>query len=334
MLVQAYSAKSASAKLEPTEFESGPIGANELDIFVTHCGICHSDVHLVDNDWGITEFPIVPGHEIIGKVVAAGAGVKGFKPGTRVGVGWQANSCGHCEWCAGNEENLCATSQATCNGRPGGFSTRIRVNSRFAFEIPTRLDSAEAAPLMCAGITMFTPLRDYEVRKGTRVGIVGLGGLGHLGVQFAKAMGAEVTVFSTHSSKEPEARRFGAARLVDITSEAALEGAVASQDLILATASADLPWNSLINALRPHGTLVLLGVPPKDFSTAVFPLIAGFKEIVGSNTGSCERIEEMLKFAAKHNVRAQIETFPIDAVNDAMDRVRKGEVRYRAVLTT
>lgn len=332
MLVRAYAAASASASLEPTQYEAGAPGANDVDVEITHCGICHSDLHLINNDWGITVYPIIPGHEAVGVVRSVGSGVKSIAVGDRVGIGWQADSCGTCEWCASEGENLCAQSQPTCVGRPGGFADGIRVNSRFVFPIPKKIDSADAGPLMCGGATVFTPLREQGVKKGSRVGIVGLGGLGHLAVQFAAAMGADVTVFSTHSGKKAEALRFGAKSFVDMSSEDELQGTQGSQDVILTTASADLPWAVLVNALRPRGSLVLLGVPPGNFSAPVFPLIAGSRKIVGSNTGSPAQIREMLDFAAKHGVRPQIEKLPMADVNHALARLTAGDVRYRVVL--
>ncbi len=332
MQIHAYAAPSKSAPLTPYTYDVGEIGSHEVEIDITHCGICHSDLHLLNNDWGISSYPFVPGHEVIGTVASAGGAVRNVTIGARVGIGWQAGSCKECEWCEGKFENICSTAQPTCVGRPGGFANKIRVDSRFAFSVPDGLDSAEAAPLMCAGATMFTPLRDHDVTKGSRVGIVGLGGLGHIGVQFAHAMGALVTVFSSSPAKEKEARAFGANEFVNMRNSVDFDAAAGSQDLILSTASADLPWIGLMNALRPKGTLVLLGVPEGEFHVPVFPIIAAFKNVAGSNTGGTARIAEMLEFSAKHKIRPKIEKYPMPKVNDALERLGRGEVRYRVVL--
>jgi uncharacterized zinc-type alcohol dehydrogenase-like protein len=332
MQVKSHAALSKGANLSPHNFDLGPIGANEVEVTVTHCGICHTDVHLIDNDWGISSYPLVPGHEIIGTVSALGKSAKDLKVGQRVGIGWQAGSCMECEWCKAGEENLCAKSQPTCVGHAGGFADKVRADARFAFPIPKALSSAEAAPLLCAGATVFSPLIDYKVRRGTKLGVVGIGGLGHLALQFGRALGCDVTAFSTSKSKADEARGFGANHFVALNDEAEMQAVAGSLDLILATASADLPWDALIGTLRPRGTLCLLGIPQNKVDVMAFPLIAGLKKVVGANTGSRKAIEKMLAFAAKHRVVPTIERHPMSQVNAAIQTVRDKSVRFRAVL--
>jgi uncharacterized zinc-type alcohol dehydrogenase-like protein len=332
MQVKSHAALSKGAKLSPHSFDLGPIGANEVEVTVTHCGICHTDVHLIDNDWGISSYPLVPGHEIIGTVSALGKSAKDLKVGQRVGIGWQAGSCMECEWCKAGEENLCAKSQPTCVGHAGGFADKVRADARFAFPIPKALSSAEAAPLLCAGATVFSPLIDHKVRRGTKLGVVGIGGLGHLALQFGRALGCDVTAFSTSRSKAEEARGFGANHFVALNDEAEMQAVAGSLDLILATASADLPWDALIGTLRPRGTLCLLGIPQNKVDVMAFPLIAGLKKVVGANTGSRKAIEKMLAFAAKHRVVPTIERHPMSQVNAAIQTVRDKSVRFRAVL--
>lgn len=332
MPINAYAAPSKGAPLKPHSFEAGPLGDEEIEVAVTHCGICHSDVHLIDNDWGISSYPLIPGHEVVGTVKALGKAAKDLKVGQRVGIGWQSGSCMQCEWCRGGDENLCAKSQPTCVGHPGGFADRIRTDARFAFPIPKEISSAEAGPLLCAGVTVFTPLVDYKARRGTKLGVAGVGGLGHLAIQFGRALGCDVTVFSTSKSKADEAKAFGANRFVDINDPKSMTAVANSLDLLLTTASADLPWDALVGTLRPKGVMCLLGIPPNQVSMAAFPLVGGHRKIAGSNTGSRKTIEKMLAFAAKHRIVPTIQRYPMARVNDALQTLRDKSVRFRAVL--
>ncbi len=334
MPVNAYAANKKGARLEPHAYDPGTLGDNDVEVDVTHCGICHSDVHLIDDDWGLSSYPLVPGHEIVGTVAARGSSVKNLKIGQRVGIGWLAGTCMNCEWCKEGSENLCSMWQPTAVGRPGGFADKVRADSRWTFAIPEDLPSAEAAPLLCAGITVFTPLVEYGAGKGKKVGVVSVGGLGHLAVQFARAMGAEVTAFSTSKSKRDEARKFGAQQFVELGDPDSVAGAANSQDLILTTASADLPWDALVGALRPKGVLCVLGIPQNQISVAAFPLLAGHKKVVGSNTGNRKMMEKMLNFAAQHRIFPTIQRYPMAKVNDAISTLRDQTVRYRAVLET
>lgn len=326
-----YAASAAGKPLEPYSFEPRPLGPGDVEIAISHCGVCHSDLHLVNDDWRMSRYPLVPGHEVIGTVVEAGAAA-GLKPGQRVGVGWQAGSCGQCEWCSRAEENFCASGQPTCLPGPGGFADRIRVSARFALPIPEGLPSREAAPLLCGGITVYSPLREYGVGAHSRVGVIGIGGLGHFALQFARALGAEVTAFSSSPDKEAEARALGAHHFVPTREAGALRKLQGSQDLIISTVHADLPWLDYVGALRPRGTLCFVGVPGNPVSLPMFPLISGNKRIAGSNTGSTQGLKEMLQVAARQRVHARAEPFPLKDVNTALERVARNQVRYRAVL--
>jgi alcohol/geraniol dehydrogenase (NADP+) len=323
----------AGAHLLAYKYDPGELKAHEVEIKISHCGVCHSDVHLIDNDWGISKYPFIPGHEIVGTVVAVGSDVTDRTMGERVGVGWQADSCGICEWCRQGEENLCAKAQPTCVGRNGGFADRVRVNSRFAVPVPTVLESENAAPLMCAGITVYSPLRNYDVRPSSRVGVIGIGGLGHLGIQFAKAFGAEVTAFSTSKDKEAEAKSLGAHNFVNTRDTGALKKVAGSFDLLLSTVSADQEWQAYVNALRPKGMLCLVGASPAPVQVQGASLITHQKAVSGSNTGSPHDLAEMLNVAARHGVKAITERFAMAKANDAVTKVKKNQVRYRAVLT-
>jgi uncharacterized zinc-type alcohol dehydrogenase-like protein len=331
--IHGLAAHAAGAHLLPFKYNPGVLDRHGVEVQISHCGVCHSDLHLIDNDWGVSKYPFIPGHEIIGTVTAAGSGVRNLKPGDRVGIGWQSDSCGICEWCRQGQEHLCAQSEPTCVGRHGGYADSVRVNSRFAIPIPTALASENAAPLLCAGITVYNPLRNHHVRPSSRVGVVGIGGLGHLGLQFARAFGAEVTAFSTSADKQAEALELGAHKFINTRDTGALKKVAGSFDLILSTVSADQDWQGLINALRPNGTLCIVGAPPSPLTISAFPLLSGQKALSGSNTGSPHDLSEMFDVAARHNIRAVTETFPMKDANEAIARVKKNQVRYRAVLS-
>ncbi len=323
----------AGAHLLPYKYEAGELADEEVEVKISHCGVCHSDVHLIDNDWGLSKYPFIPGHEIVGTITAVGGRVKGRKVGERVGIGWQADSCGICEWCRQGEEHLCAQAQPTCVGRNGGYADAIRVNWRFVIKVPEVLESENVAPLLCGGITVYSPLRNLGVRPYSRVGVIGIGGLGHMGLQFARAFGAEVTAFSTSKDKESEARSLGAHHFVNTRETNAIKKLAGSFDVLLSTVNADQDWGGYINALRPKGTLCLVGVPPSPVALQAFALVGGQKAICGSPTGSPHDLEQMLDVAARHSVKAVTERFPMAKANEAVAKVKKNQVRYRAVLT-
>jgi len=330
--IHGLAAHAAGAEVLPFKYDPGTLRAQEVEIAISHCGICHSDLHLISNDWGMSQYPFIPGHEIIGNVSAVGVGVKNLEVGQRVGVGWQSNSCGLCEWCTRGMENLCAKMEATCVHRHGGFASAVRVNARFAIPIPDALSSEGAAPLLCGGITVYNPLRTHGVNPSSRVGIVGIGGLGHLALQFARVFGAEVTAFSTSEAKEKEALELGAHYFVNTRESKMMREVAGKFDFILTTINADQDWNAYIQALRPTGTLCFVGVPPSPISVQAFPIIAGIRTITGSPIGSPHLLREMVDVAARHGVRAQTEDFPMAKANEAIEKVKKNKVRYRAVL--
>lgn len=325
-------AHAAGAQLLNYKYDPGPITPYDVAVKISHCGVCHSDVHLVDNDWGVSKYPFIPGHEIVGTIVELGSAVRGRRIGDRVGIGWQSDSCGICEWCRRGEENLCAQAQPTCIGRNGGYADYIRVNSRFALPVPESLESENVAPLLCAGITVYSPLRNYMARPSSRVGVIGIGGLGHLGLQFARAFGCEVTAFSTSKEKEAEALSFGAHHFVNTRDTGALKRVSGSFDLILSTVFAGQDFQAFVNALRPRGTLVMLAAGENAFQLQGPSLISSAKAVAGSNTGSPGDLREMLDVAARHNIKAMTERFAMKDVNTAITRVKKNQVRYRAVL--
>lgn len=331
MTIHAHAAHEARGALRPFTYEPAPLGAHDVEIAISHCGICHSDVHLVDGDWGMGSYPMVPGHEIVGTVAAVGPEALPLKAGDRVGVGWQRGACLACETCLGGDENLCARNQATCVGHFGGFADRIRVDGRFAFAIPDSLASDAAAPLLCGGATVYSPLRRWA-KPSMRVGVVGIGGLGHLALQFAHAMGCEVTAISTTPDKELEARSFGAHRFVATRERKALRSIASSLDFILSTVFATPDWDGLLGALRPNGVLCLVGATSEPLAIQAFALLGQQKTLAGSAIGGRPAIREMLAFAARHGIVAKTQLRPLAEADAALGDVRQGRARYRIVL--
>ncbi len=331
MTVRAFAAPAAKAALAPFSYEPAPLGDFDVELAISHCGICHSDLHLIDNDWASSSYPLVPGHEIVGTVTASGPS-SGHAVGARVGVGWQRSACLTCELCSAGHENLCATQQAICVGHFGGFADRIRTDGRFAFALPSSLDAAETAPLLCGGVTVFAPLRRYGVGRGSQVGVIGIGGLGHLGVKFARALGAEVTAFSSTPDKRDEALRLGAHQAASSTDARDLRKHFNRLDLLLCTVPARLDWISYLQILKPNGVLCLVGAPPGLLQIPAAQLLSGQRTISGSDIGSRNAIAEMLDFAALHKIGAQIELAPLAEAQSAVERVRKNSARYRMVL--
>ncbi len=332
MTIRGYAAKKPNGPLEPFQYDPKPLGRHEVEVKISHCGICHSDLHLIDNDWGITDFPLVPGHEIVGTITALGAEVNGLNKGQRVGVGWQRSACLHCEYCLRGFENLCSQLKDTCVANHGGFADAIRIDHRFAFPLPDGLDSVSAAPLLCGGVTVYSALVYYKVHPAMKVGVIGIGGLGHLALQFASKMGCEVTAFSSTPDKESEARGLGAHHFVFGDDSQTLEKVASTQDFILSTVSADLNWESYVDALRPGGRLCFVGVPKETIKIPAFSLIVGRNSISGSPIGSRTDIREMLDFAVRHDIKPCTETIPMSKVNEGIDRLRNNQVRYRVVL--
>jgi len=332
MSVKAFAAMNKGEELQNFNYEAKTLEPLEVEVKITHCGICHSDVHLIDDDWGFSVFPLVPGHEVVGIVSNVGNDVNRIKVGDRVGVGWQSGSCHECEWCDKGEENMCDKAQPTCVGRYGGFADSIITDSRFTFLIPDALESENAAPLLCGGITVYSPMKIFGLQAHHKVGVIGIGGLGHLAIQFASAMGCEVTAFSTSPEKESEAKQFGAHNFVVSTNETQMEKAVNSMDLIISTASASINWTQYVNILRKNGKISIVGASPGNLDVPAVMLLMGQKSIGGSGIGGNPLMREMLEFAARHNIKAKTEVMPMVNVNDAIQKVRDYKARYRMVL--
>ncbi|WP_076262566.1 NAD(P)-dependent alcohol dehydrogenase [Intrasporangium flavum] len=335
-------APSAGAPFEARTVEHRDLRDDDVLIDIKFAGICHSDIHQVREEWGGAIFPMVPGHEIAGVVSAVGDGVTRYKVGDRVGVGCMVDSCGECEYCKDGEEQFCAKGAVmTYNGRgyddeatKGGYAQQVVVSERFAVRIPEGIDLDVAAPLLCAGITTYNPLKRWGAGPGKKVAVVGLGGLGHMGVKFAAALGAEVTVLSRTLGKQEDARAFGASDHRATADEQTFEDLKGSFDLILNTVSANLPVDAYLSLLKPLGALVNVGAPSDPDTFAAFSLIGGSKVMAGSNIGGIAQTQEMLDFAAEHGIGASIETISADEVDAAYERVVAGDVRYRFVIDT
>jgi len=330
--IHAYATEKSGGPLQPFEYEPGPLHAEQVEIQVEHCGICHSDLSMLDNEWNRTVYPFVPGHEIVGTVAALGAQAKGLKIGQRVGVGWFTGSCMHCRSCIGGDQHLCASTEETIVGRHGGFADKVRTHWAWAFPLPDGLDAKAAGPLFCGGITVFNPILLAGVQPTDRVGVVGIGGLGHLAVKFLSAWGCEVTAFTSNAAKHAEALGLGAHHAVSSTDKAALKALRRSLDFIIVTVNVALDWNSYLAALKPKGRLHFVGAVMEPIPVTAFSLIGGQKTVGGSPTGSPSAIARMLEFSARHKIAPQVETFPMAQVNEAMAHLRAGKARYRVVL--
>lgn len=321
MGIHAYAARRARAALEPLEFEPPALGAHDLEIAVSHCGICHSDGHLVDDDWKLSAYPLVPGHEVVGRVTACGDEVSGLAPGDRVGVGWQRSACLACRHCLAGHENVCPEREATCVGHPGGFAERIRVDARFAFAIPEALAPAVAAPLLCGGATVYAPLRRHA-EPGSHVAVLGIGGLGHLALQFARALACEVTALSGTPDKEGEARALGAHHFVATREAGALKALAGRFDLLLSTVFVPLETTALLRALRPNGTLCVLGSQAEPLRVPAAALLVDQRRLTGSSIAPRHMIRELLELAARQGIAARVELRPLAEANAALQRVR------------
>lgn len=318
--------------LERITYEVSAPRTSEVIVDVEYCGICHSDLSMLDNDWGITQYPLVPGHEIIGKIAALGDGVHHLRIGDSVGIGWHCGYCNECACCNSGDQNLCATAQPTIVGHHGGFADRVKADAGAVVVIPEGLNLATAGPLMCAGITIFNPMIQFGVSSTDRVAVIGIGGLGHLAVKFLSAWGCEVTAFTSSEEKKIEALSFGAHHTLDSRDSEAIEQSANSFDYLISTVNVKLDWNQYINTLKPKGTMVFVGATLEPLDLGVMPLILGQRSIAGSTVGSPAVIQEMLQFANRHQISPLVEQFPMSEANSALNHVREGKPKYRVVL--
>jgi len=331
MPYKAWMAKAAKQTMVLETLDPGPLGAEEVHITVEHCGLCHSDLSVLNDEWGISQYPAILGHEVIGRVTAIGPNAKGLTVGQRVGVGWTSRSCMHCHQCMSGRHHLCPQVQFTIVGHRGGFATHIRAHWAWTIPLPEQLNFTESGPLLCGGITVFSPLAMFA-KPTDRVGIIGIGGLGNMAVKFAAAYGCDVTAFTSSERTFDDAKRFGANHVLVSNDSEAIKKLGGSLDLLISTVNVPLNWDALIGTLAPNGRLHVVGAVLEPIPVAAFSLIMGQRSVSGSPTGSPVGIGTMLDFAARHNIVPQTEHFPMSQINDAFARLASGKVRYRIVL--
>ncbi len=329
--VHAFAATDKNGLFEPFEYELGDLAPGQVDIEVDSCGICHSDLSMLENEWALTTYPFVPGHEASGRIAAIGDGVTHLAVGDRVGLGWHSGYCMTCDQCMTGNHNRCATAEATIVGRHGGFADRVRAFASSVVKLPEGLDPSKAGPLFCGGITVFNPFVKLGIKPTDSVAVLGIGGLGHLALQFANAWGCHVTAL-TSPGKEEEAISMGAHETLNSRDPDSIKSAVGQFDVILSTINVSQDWNAYLDALKPEGKLHILGAVLEPLNIGAMPLLFGQKSVSGSPVGSPATIGTMLDFAARHEIEPVTEHFPMDRVNDAMDLLRSGKARYRIVL--
>jgi uncharacterized zinc-type alcohol dehydrogenase-like protein len=329
--IVALAATEAKGKLQPFSYDPGPLGDEQVEIEVQYCGVCHSDLSMWKNELGISRYPLVPGHEAIGKVVDVGPHAKLVKVGQTVGLGWNSGSCLHCKPCLSGDHNLCESLEMTIVARHGAFANKVRCHWCWATPIPEGLDLAKAGPLLCGGITVFNPLVQFHIRPTDRVGVIGIGGLGHMALQFANKWGCHVTAFTTSDSKAEEAKKLGAHTILNTKSAEQVSKAAGSFNLILSTIAAPLDVEAYLGALAPKGRFHTVGGLP-EIKTRVSPLIFKQLEISGSPSGAPATVATMLDFAARHGIAPVTEEFPMSKANEALEHLEAGKARYRIVL--
>lgn len=331
-MIKAYAAFEKSGELKPFEYEPGPLAAHDVEIDVHYCGVCHSDLSMLDNEWGATQYPFVPGHEVAGLVAAVGSHVTHLKVGDRVGLGWHSGYCNACPTCMGGDHNLCDDRESTIIGRHGGFADKVRAQAASVVKIPDAIPLETAGPLFCGGITVFNPIVQLNIQPTARVGVIGIGGLGHLAVQFLNKWGCEVTAFTSSEAKRTEALELGAHKTLDSRDTTALKNAANYFDFIISTVNVSLDWNGYLKTLRPKGRLHLVGAVLEPLKINVMALMDAQRSISSSPVGSPAVIAQMLEFAARHNIQPLVEIFDMADANAAIKRLKEGSPRYRVVL--
>lgn len=327
-----WAATTSGGPLQRMAFDPGIMDGEDVEIAVEYCGVCHSDLAMIDSEWFPVSYPIVPGHEVVGTITAVGAQAKGRSVGQRVGLGWHSKSCQFCQHCLGGEQNLCSKRQPTIVGRHGGFADKVRAHWSWAIPLPAGLDPASAGPLMCGGGTAFLPFVIHDIKPTDRVGVVGIGGLGHLAVKFAKAWGCEVTALTSSASKRAEALLLGAHRSVSSVNADELKAVAGQFDVLLVTAGASLAWDDLLATLAPKGRLHMVGVVTEAMKVLSRGLLSWQRSISASPTASPVVLAQMMAFCVRHGIAPQVEQFAMDDVNAAIDHLRAGKARYRVVL--
>ena len=331
--INAYAAMDTGSPLERFSYEVGELSADEVEIDVHFCGICHSDLSMIDNEWGMSQYPLVAGHEVIGTVAQTGSSVRGLEKGMTVGLGWHSGYCGQCASCKEGDQNLCAAAEGTIVARHGGFADKVRAEASSVIAIPEGLDLESAGPLFCGGITVFNPLVQFDVKSTDKVAVIGIGGLGHIALKFLNAWGCEVTAFTSSEPKRQEAMQLGAHKTMNSRDPQEIEAAAGSFDFVISTVNVKLDWELYINTLKPRGRLHFVGATLEPLDLGVFSLLSGQRSVSGSPVGSPSTIAQMLDFARLHDIRPQVEMFPMEEINAALDHLRSGKARYRVVLS-
>lgn len=332
MNVNAFAAIEPKAKLKPFSYKLGAIGSEQVDIKVSYCGICHSDLSMINNEWGMTQYPLVPGHEIVGEVVAAGKAVKNVKIGDKVGLGWFSASCMSCQECMDGSHHLCANNEATIVRRHGGFANYVRGHWSWAIPLPEAIDMSKAGPLLCGGITVFNPIILANVKPTDTVGVIGIGGLGHMALKFLKSWGCEVIAFSSNANKKEQIMNMGANQVINSKSPEELEGIAGKLNFILNTTNVTLDWSSYVSTLAPKGRLHTVGAVLEPMAIPAFSLIGGEKSVGGSPLGSPALTKTMLDFCVRHDIYPTVEEFPFEKINEAIKHLEEGKARFRVVL--
>ena len=332
-MIKAYAVHEPKGELKPFEYDPGLLGESEVEIDVMHCGICHSDLNMIDNEWGMTQYPLVPGHEVVGTISSIGGKVSNLKIGDFVGLGWHSGYCMTCSACLSGDHNLCSSAQSTIVAHHGGFADKVRANFESVVKLPDSIDKESAGPLFCGGITVFNPLVQFDIKPTEKVGVIGIGGLGHMAVQFLNSWGCEVTAFTSSEKKKTEALNMGAHHTLDSRESSEIEAASGQFDYLISTVNVKLDWNAYMGTLRPKGRLHFVGATMEPLDVGAFPLIMGQRSISGSPVGSPENIAKMLNFAVQHNIKPVIEKYSFDNINEAITRLRSGQAHYRIVLS-
>ena len=331
-MINAYAALEAGGKLLPWQYEPAALGRDEVEIEVDYCGICHSDISMLNNEWGMSAYPLVAGHEVVGRIGSVGAGVSHLKPGQLVGLGWHSDYCKVCSSCGSGDHNLCSTAKGTIVGRHGGFADKVRANAASVVPLPPGMDAKTAGPLFCGGITVFNPLVQFDVKPTDKVAVIGIGGLGHIALQFLRAWGCEVTAFTSSDSKAAEAQELGAHQCINSRNSNEIEQAAGRFDFIISTVNVTLDWNLYLSTLKPKGRLHFVGATLEPLNIGVFGLIMAQRSVSGSPVGSPATIAKMLQFAVQHNIKPVVETFKFSQINEALAHLKSGKARYRIVL--
>jgi len=331
-MIKAYAAFEPKGELKPFEYDPGKLANDEVEIDVSYCGICHSDVSVIDSEWGAMPYPVVAGHEVVGKIGKVGSNVTHLVVGQIVGLGWNAGYCGTCQHCQTGDNNLCGGATSTIMGHHGGFAEQVRAKANSVIAIPDGIDLESAGPLFCGGVTVFNPLVQFDVKPTDKVAVIGIGGLGHMALQFLNAWGCEVTAFTSSEAKRDEALSMGAHDTLNSRDAEAIASAVGRFDFIISTVNVKLDWNSYISTLKAKGRLHFVGATLEPLDIGVFGLIGGQRSISGSPVGSSSTISKMLEFAKLHNIKPVIEMYDFADINKAIDRVRSGKAHYRVVL--